>query len=518
MKINVFYAAVLFLLVSSSAEADPLYTESFDVAPVYVAAKGPDKNNISSISYGVPGSGSPNLAPGQYGGTSQYFSDVEVHGSIENGALAIGSHLPVYEKSRSRSYVTFIDTSSAAVGQYEISFDVSDFQSADEEARLLFHLFEGTGADKGYVDMQVTFQKMLPEIASSLPGIKTGKGATAGRVAVDNPVRGDGKFTLSFGISEAGKPGDWLALVWTQFKGKGMAKMPSMTIDNVSVAMLPVPPEVSRAEPLPAAPCGQEGAWKLIPEVSDEFDSEWINPAKWNNNPGSWGAWSWDAANTYLESGKLGIKMVHEPHIRNQTRLFYKSGILRSHQQMTYGYYEARMKGCDLFPGACPSFWTYSDGKKYSGEVRYCEIDFVELQMNELNHETKVRDSVHHIDMNLHLRLADEDGKVTWHRPGTDPDLCKNVWIAPWDPRDDFHVYGCDVTPEMITWYIDGKQVAQKRNLYWHEPMNVTLSLGLRHPHIGWVGQDIKPVPGAATADGFPTSMEVDYVRVWARE
>ena len=48
--------------------------------------------------------------------------------------------------------------------------------------------------------------------------------------------------------------------------------------------------------------------------------------------------------------------------------------------------------------------------------------------------------------------------------------------------------------------------------------MRVTLSLGLRHPHIGWVGQDMKPVPQAATADGFPTHMEVDYVRVWERQ
>lgn len=52
----------------------------------------------------------------------------------------------------------------------------------------------------------------------------------------------------------------------------------------------------------------------------------------------------------------------------------------------------------------------------------------------------------------------------------------------------------------------------------WHLPMNLTLSLGLRHPHIGWVGMDMKPQPNAATAEGFPTAMEVDYVRVWERK
>lgn len=48
--------------------------------------------------------------------------------------------------------------------------------------------------------------------------------------------------------------------------------------------------------------------------------------------------------------------------------------------------------------------------------------------------------------------------------------------------------------------------------------MNVTLSLGLRHPHIGWVGQDIKPLPQAATDNGFPTEMEIDYVGVWEKK
>ncbi len=272
------------------------------------------------------------------------------------------------------------------------------------------------------------------------------------------------------------------------------------------------------AEPMPAAPLGQSGAWELKPGYSDEFNASELDSRKWTNHPPSWGPWTWDKDNAFVENGKLVLRMTYEPHERNGKKLFYKSGILRSYQKRTYGYYEARIKGCSLFPGACPAFWVFSDGKETTGEVRYCEIDFVELQMNELNRQTKERDAVNVIDMNLHLRLADKDGKVRWVRPLMDPELCANSWTAPWDPRADFHVYGCDVTPETIVWYIDGKEVARKPNKYWHLPMNVTLSLGLRHPHIGWVGQDMKPVPQAATAEGFPTSMDVDYVRVWERK
>ena len=503
--------------LSALMAADPaavLYSENFDTDPGYVVARGPDANNMGSVSYGSPGVGFPNITAGQYGGSGQYLAD-----ATSGGKLVFGSNDdPISGKSRSRSCITVVDTSAAQIGQYRVSFDVGDLQVAGANTALLFHLLEGTGAaaDKGHVNFQLTAQTDLPKLCPTVPLIKTGKGATTGRVLTDQEISAGGRFSLTFGISEAGKPGDWLGLVWTQTKRDGGAPIPSMSIDNVSVEMLPEPPAIT--EEIAASPHGQSGDWSLLPDVSDEFSSDGINPRKWNSNPGSWGAWSWDESNAVQESGKLQLRMVHEPHIRNSTRMFYKSGIVRSHHQMTYGYYEARIKGCDLFPGACPAFWIYSDGKKYKGEVRYTEIDFAELQMNEMNRETGERDSVHHIDMNLHLRLADESGKITWHRPGTDPDMCKNAWVAPWDPREDFHIYGCDVTKETITWFIDGEEVAKKPNTYWHEPMNITLSLGLRHPHVGWVGQDMKPVPSAATEEGFPTAMEVDWVRVWERK
>jgi beta-glucanase (GH16 family) len=514
-------AAALWLpALCPGSAADSLYAEDFDRDPGYVGAKGPNDNNISSISYGAPGSSAPRITNGQFGGTSQYLSDTKTPGSTAKGALALGSHPDlIHGKSRSRSYLTVIDTSDAEAGQYRVSFDVGDFQSAGENAPLYFHLFEGGTTDKGYVDFLVTHQTDLPDLAPTMPIITTGQGATAERVLVENQIKGNGKFDLSFGLTESGDPGDYLALVWTQVKTKGSAPIPSMTIDNVSVSRIPVQPAAtnSGAKSLPA-PLGPAGSWDLVDEVSDEFESAVINPQKWNNNPASWGAWSWDEKNAFLKSGKLHLQMVHEPHQRNRTNLFYKSGIVRSHRQMTYGYYEARIKGCQLFPGACPAFWSYSDGRKYSGVVRYCEVDFVEIGMNELNPASGQRNPVEHLDMNLHLRLADANGEVRWLRPNMDPDLCASSWIAPWDPRDDFHVYGCEIGEETITWFIDGKEVAQKPNKHWHLPMNITLSLGLRHPHIGWVGQDMKPVPQAATATGFPTAMEVDYVRVWTRK
>lgn len=292
----------------------------------------------------------------------------------------------------------------------------------------------------------------------------------------------------------------------------------SLTIILLLAALAALRADPSR--PDASGPLGQTGQWVLKPAFSDEFAAATPDPRKWTTRPASWGPWTWDENNATQENGNLVLRMTYDPHTRGnqQQRFFYKSGILRSKLKRTYGYYEARIKGCSLFPGACPAFWLFSDGKATEGEVRYCEIDIVELQMHELNRSTQVRDPVNHIDMNLHLRLADKDGKIRWVRPLMDPELCANSWMAPWDPRDAFHVYGCDVTPETIVWYVDGKEVARKANKYWHLAMNLALSLGLRYPHLGWVGQEMKPIPQAATEKGFPTSMEVDYIRVWERK
>jgi beta-glucanase (GH16 family) len=86
----------------------------------------------------------------------------------------------------------------------------------------------------------------------------------------------------------------------------------------------------------------------------------------------------------------------------------------------------------------------------------------------------------------------------------------------PFDPRDDFHTYGCEITPKTITWFIDGKRIGQKPNRYWHREMNVAPSLGLCPPYSTYTANGFVPSEVEA-ADQFPTTMQVDYVRVLDR-
>lgn len=279
--------------------------------------------------------------------------------------------------------------------------------------------------------------------------------------------------------------------------------------------------------------------WQYVAELSDEFNHSAVDESVWETDLQDWGPWSWETDNVKVDDGKLHISMTYEPHqtVRRawnnggkpvDVELFYKSGIIRSAQHQTYGYYEARMKGIPTFPGSSPAFWIYSlndevarmglKGKK-EGEVTYSEVDIVELQQAEWDPNMPLGyDGANVIDMNLHTRII-ENGKEVWKRPGKFPELTRNKIHADFDARDDFHVYGAEVTPETVTWFIDGKQVAQKPNLYWHLPMRVTLSLGLRYPHVSYnkctQGLDRCTVPSAATAEGYPSAMQVDWVRVY---
>ncbi|GAA5510831.1 kappa-carrageenase [Novipirellula caenicola] len=261
-------------------------------------------------------------------------------------------------------------------------------------------------------------------------------------------------------------------------------------------------------------------SWAFASEFSDEFDGDQVDTRKWNIDTEDWGTWSWEPENAFLSDGSLKLQMVQQYHQRGNTKLAYKSGIARTHQTITYGYFEARVKGCELFPGASPAFWLHSKGEdnRYTAKdgetVAYSEIDIIELQQGEWNAETKEDNGVDMIDCNLHNVLI-KNGQRQWMRPNTHPQTNKNEYHASFDPRDDYHVYSVENNKDFVVWYIDGKEIARKPNLYWHLPMHVTLSLGLRRPFENYVNGQRVAVLEKTTEEGFPTTMSVDYVRVW---
>ena len=177
-------------------------------------------------------------------------------------------------------------------------------------------------------------------------------------------------------------------------------------------------PEISvhAADPVPFRTGVQEkaGDWKFLDAQSDEFDAAHIDRSKWNIDTPDFGPWSWEPENIKQQAGVLQIRMEQKNHRRGNQELYYTSGMARNDKTLTYGYFEARIKGCSRYPGACPSFWLYSIGpqnrfKARDGEtVAYSEIDVVELQQCEFDFKTKKHFPVTRIDCNLHTTLMKE--------------------------------------------------------------------------------------------------------------
>ncbi|UXX79374.1 family 16 glycosylhydrolase [Reichenbachiella carrageenanivorans] len=251
-------------------------------------------------------------------------------------------------------------------------------------------------------------------------------------------------------------------------------------------------------------------AWDYLSDYSDEFNTGTLDAAKWNNNVGDWGTWSWEPENAYVKDTVLALQMKHDPHQRGGVNYYFTSGIVQITKKITYGYFEAKIKACQNWPGEAPAFWLYSQGEPTpteEGGVQYSEIDAVEI--------FQIVGELKTIEMNLHTRII-KDGELTWIRPGQGyEEMTRNTWEAPWDPRDDYHTYGVMNRKDSIIWYVDGVERGRKANLYWHLPMNVTVSMGLRNPYEKYINGVRTVIETPTSPVGFPTEMYCDYVRVW---
>ncbi|MFI3319028.1 MAG: family 16 glycosylhydrolase [Rikenellaceae bacterium] len=260
-----------------------------------------------------------------------------------------------------------------------------------------------------------------------------------------------------------------------------------------------------------------------VEAFSDEFDGTEIDRAKWNTPNDAFAAWSFDGKNASIEDGNLLLTAQHDIHKRGSKQFYFSSGMLRSKTTRKYGYYEARVKGADIWPGLCSAFWLYSKVPSYlvkpqeAGVVSYNEIDVMELQ--------QIARDKRMMACNMHIMTLQKNANGFSNffvKAGKFPKMGKNEFPVKWDPEKDFHIYACENRPDSVVFYIDNKRVASKPNYFWHmdEGMYVTLSLGLRTPFESYQGtrHGVATTKEQADAAGFPSSMIVDYVRCYERD
>jgi beta-glucanase (GH16 family) len=165
------------------------------------------------------------------------------------------------------------------------------------------------------------------------------------------------------------------------------------------------------------------------------------------------------------------------PGFENRSTSYYESGGISSITTVKFGCFEARIKPA-LTPGTAASFWAF----------RVTSTEWTELDFPEGIYDGYWRSSAHSFyspDNSTHLvypvdHAADVSG---WH-----------TYTLVWDANS-------------IKFYFDGVLKRTIQNTLWQDQaLNIILSLGLRPPY------QENPSPS-----GFPTTMQVDYVRIWQK-
>ncbi|MFI3286221.1 MAG: family 16 glycosylhydrolase [Rikenellaceae bacterium] len=263
--------------------------------------------------------------------------------------------------------------------------------------------------------------------------------------------------------------------------------------------------------------------------LDDIFTSEFNTGLENDNlfiNNGRQGVWTLNPDNVTVEDGVLNLTAKHDPREFNERQYYFSSGMVRSKGTTTYGYFEARIKGADLWPGVCPAFWLTTEGNFSNAEaikgkpentITYSEIDIVEIQ--QVARDKRI------MACNIHTGavMRNKDGELYAQSllAGRIPTIGKNEFLVDWDAEDDYHIYACENRPDSVLFYIDNELVAARPNYYWHLPMCMKVSVGIRTPFEAYEGWSRYPV--AATAEeaaeaGFPTTMYVDYIRSYTRD
>ena len=222
---------------------------------------------------------------------------------------------------------------------------------------------------------------------------------------------------------------------------------------------------------------GKTGTW--APSI-------WYSPngstdpsiSSWEVNP-MWGPTSAPEANVYsVSNGVLSVGIKPTPAsvsaaVNNTPFLAGELTTYRTFSQ-TYGYFEMNAK-LAAGPGVISAFWLLPADGSWPPELDAMEV---------------LGNSPTTLVMTAHSGS------------GTTPQ-----WATIPDATQGFHTYGVDWEPDKITWYFDGKQMAQQTTpADMNKPMYMLIDT-MTGTADSWIG---------APKSGTTTQMQVNYVRAYA--
>lgn len=252
-------------------------------------------------------------------------------------------------------------------------------------------------------------------------------------------------------------------------------------INGDPVGTRPPPPERGpfTAHDLPVVPTPPPGytlAWQ------DEFDGPTLDTSRWLHRLDTRYWSTQQPENVAVRDGLLWLAGRREKVGASD----YTGGGVITRRVFRHGYYEARFK-VPATKGWHTSFWMMhharADPAAHVGsrqEIDVCENDSVRVTR---------------YDANLHVWSPTHRG--IGHRIIRTPDLAA-----------DFHVWGCEFTPEKITYYFDGRVVLENdaRLIPDHGDMSIWLTM---------IAAPLGPTD-AVDDSALPVYAAFDYVRFYA--
>lgn len=269
------------------------------------------------------------------------------------------------------------------------------------------------------------------------------------------------------------------------------------------------------ADPSPAA---EKPGWKLT--FQDEFDRPQLNDMYWFaayrsgrkeyfQRIGKASRWTDHNAHYVIENGVLKLRIDERLPFRADKSVPCVSCIQTSDHRFgatteeyqildkfaqKHGWFEIRCRG-PRGEGLLTAFWLHQhdptkqeytpEGGRKGVADGVLEIDIIELQGRHIS------DTQSMVDLNVHF-TADAH-----YRPA--------VAI---DASQDFHTWAMQWEEGQIDWYLDGKVIQTYQGPTPQEKMFILVAL---FQYSGWIG-NIDPNLS------YPRDLEIDYVRVYARD
>ncbi|NIJ44872.1 beta-glucanase (GH16 family) [Wenyingzhuangia heitensis] len=248
--------------------------------------------------------------------------------------------------------------------------------------------------------------------------------------------------------------------------------------------------------------------WKLIKNMSDEFDGKELDDKKWYNSTGGWigRAPGLFVPNTVkVEDGELRITnyRLPKPVTKKGSEFTHACGLVGSRDGMTYGYYECKMKASKTFMSS--TFWLISDRRELSGcDKRTTELDIQECVGRITTDKKFALDADVRMGSNTHSRGIPEGCNIPKGTKGAKAILKEGkVYEA-------FHTYGVWWKNEKeVLFFLDGVLVNKVTPA---ADFNIPMHLKMVTETYNW-----NPVPtdGGLTGTKEERTTSYDWVRSW---